>query len=241
MEWWIILVGMPYPIWREQASFDRISSWTPLKPQHSNPNPNPNPISYVLTSFLISYLSSSLTDSLPSLNFLCHPKTNAIFMKDTPKAVWSIPYFSVAFSPSLKQNIIAYRSSKVFSCPDCTFEIHQLRQSDFSRVYSNCCCCCSVESEITKFGQSSHTMYRYNIVNFQVSTPILNASTKKSLNLLYAPRILGTIQFPINFIPLYWTVSFYVFLQYQTPNWTIFVLWRESFCFFEAFWRILSY
>ena len=31
-------------IWRVLASSDGISSWTPLKPQHSNPNPNPNPI-----------------------------------------------------------------------------------------------------------------------------------------------------------------------------------------------------
>ena len=29
------------PIWREQASSDKISSWTPFKPQHSNPKPNP--------------------------------------------------------------------------------------------------------------------------------------------------------------------------------------------------------
>ena len=28
------------PIWRVLASFDGISSLTPLKPQHSNPNPN---------------------------------------------------------------------------------------------------------------------------------------------------------------------------------------------------------
>ena len=28
------------PIWRVLASSDRISSWTLLKPQHSNPNPN---------------------------------------------------------------------------------------------------------------------------------------------------------------------------------------------------------
>ena len=30
-------------IWRVLASFDRISSWTPLEPQHSKPNPNPKP------------------------------------------------------------------------------------------------------------------------------------------------------------------------------------------------------
>ena len=28
-------------IWRVMSSSDGISSWTPLKPQHSNPNPNP--------------------------------------------------------------------------------------------------------------------------------------------------------------------------------------------------------
>ena len=47
-------------------------------------------------------------------------------MKDAPKAVWSIPYVSVAFFPSLKQNFIAYRSSKLLSRPDCIFEINQL-------------------------------------------------------------------------------------------------------------------
>ena len=29
------------PIWRVLSSSDRISSWTPLKLQHINPNPNP--------------------------------------------------------------------------------------------------------------------------------------------------------------------------------------------------------
>ena len=45
-------------------------------------------------------------------------------MQDGRKAVWSIPYVSVAFFPSFKQNFIAYRSSKVSSRPDCLFEIH---------------------------------------------------------------------------------------------------------------------
>ena len=64
------------------------------------------------------------------------------------KAVWSIPYVSLAFFPILKQNFIAYRSSKVSSRLDCIFEIHQLWQSGFSRVYSNYCCSCSFESEL---------------------------------------------------------------------------------------------
>ena len=45
-------------------------------------------------------------------------------MQDGQKAVWSIPYVSVAFFPSLKQNFIAYHSSKVYSRSDCIFEIH---------------------------------------------------------------------------------------------------------------------
>ena len=57
----------------------------------------------VLTSLLLPHLSSSLTDSLPSLSLLCHSKTHARFMQDAPKAVWSIPYVSVAFFPSLKK------------------------------------------------------------------------------------------------------------------------------------------
>ena len=109
-------------------------------------------------------------------------------MQDGPKAVWSIPYISVAFFQSLKQNFIAYRSSKVSWCPDCIFEIHQLWQSGFSRVYSNPCCSCWFEPEIIKIGQSSHKMYSNNIVNFQESTTILNACTKKSKNLLNSPR-----------------------------------------------------
>ena len=37
-------------------------------------------------------------------------------MQDASKAVWSIPYVSVVFFPSLKQNFIAYHSSKVSDC-----------------------------------------------------------------------------------------------------------------------------
>ena len=57
-------------------------------------------------------------------------------MQDGRKAVWSIPYVSVEFFPSLKQNFIAYRSSKVSWRPDCVFEIYQLWQLGFSRVWS---------------------------------------------------------------------------------------------------------
>ena len=145
---------------------------------------------------LLPHLSSSLTDSLPSLNLLCHSKTDARFMQIAPKAAWSIPYISVAFFPSLKQNFIAYRSSKVSSCPDCIFEIHQLWQSGFSRVYSNCCCSCSFESEIIKIGQSSQqfqmpiqksleTYRMHHIYNFHTTITYATLPVHFSSLLLY--------------------------------------------------------
>ena len=114
----------------------------------------------------------------PSLPWISYATT---FMQDASKAVWSIPYVSVASFPSLKQNFIVNRSSKVL---DCIFEIHQLWQSGFSRVYSNCCCSCSFEPEIIKNSQSSHKMYSNKILNSQVSTPILNPHSKKVWKLI---------------------------------------------------------
>ena len=106
-------------------------------------------------------------------------------MQDAPKTVWSIPYVSVAsFFPCLKQNFIAYRSKVL----DYIFEIHQLWQSGFSKVYSNSCCICWFEPEIIKIGQSSYMMYSNNILNFEESTTILNTLQKKSGNLSYATR-----------------------------------------------------
>ena len=150
------------PIRRVLASFDGISSWTPLKPQHSNPNP--------------------LANQIWSIDFLTPP--TPLIIQDALKAVWSIPYVSVTFFPSLKQNFIAYRSSKVSPCPYCIFKIHQLWQSGFSRVYSNSCCNCSFEPEIIKIGQSFYKMYSNNILNCQESTTILNACTKKVRKLI---------------------------------------------------------
>ena len=71
-------------------------------------------------------------------------------MQDGRKAVWGIPYVFVAsFFPSLKQNFIAYRSSKVSHC---IYEINQQWQLGFSRVYSNCFYSCSFEPAIMKSG-----------------------------------------------------------------------------------------
>ena len=166
------------------ASSDGISSWTPLKSQHSNPNRNPLANQLWCSDFLtpptlliIPHRLPAFLESLMPLKNWCsiHARCSKSSLKH--------------FFPSLKQNFIAYRSSKVSSCPDCIFEIHQLWQSGFSRVYSNYCCSCSFKPEIIKIGQSSHKMYSNNIVNFQESRTILNACTKMSGNLLNAPHM----------------------------------------------------
>ena len=172
------------PIWR--VSSHRISSWTPLVTLTLTLWPIN---SGVLTSLLLPHLSSSLTDSVPSLNLLFRSKTDARFMQDGRKSTWSIPYVFVAFFPSVKQNFIANHSSKVSSSPDFIFEIHQLWQLGFSRVYSNSCCSCWFEREILKISQSSNYIYSNNILNYQECKTILNAFTKKSGNLLNASRI----------------------------------------------------
>ena len=102
---------------------------------------------------------------------------------------WSLGHSSrssfhrIVFFPNLKHNFIAYRSSKV-----------QIAFMKFTRVYSNSCCICSFEPEILKMCPSTHKMYSNDIQNFQVYTTIFNACTKKSGNLLNAPRIQNNIE-----------------------------------------------
>ena len=179
-------------IWRELASSDGIPSWTPLKPQHSNPNPNRNPLANKLwcidflvppSPFIIPHRLPAFLESLMPLKNWC-----SIHARCSKSSLKHYIRFSVIF-PSGKQNFIAYRSSKVSSRPDCNFEILLLCQSGFSRVYSNCCCSYWFEPEIRRIGQSSHKMYSNKILNFQESTTILNACTKKSRNILNSPPI----------------------------------------------------
>ena len=77
------------------------------------------------------------------------------------------------FAPKQTKESSAWRATYI------VLQIHQLWQLGFSKVYSDSCCSCSFEPEIIKIDQSSHTMYSNNIVNFQGSTTILNACTKK--------------------------------------------------------------
>ena len=173
------------PIWRVLASSDWISTWTPLKPQHSHPKPNPNPLVYW---FSYSSHTSHHPSQTPCLLWISYAIQKLMLdsWKMLQKQSEAFHTFLWHFFPSLKQNFIAYRSSKV---SDCIFEIPQLWQSGFSRVYSNCCCSCSFEREIIKTGQSFHKLYSNRILTFQEPTSILNACTKKSGNLLKAPRV----------------------------------------------------
>ena len=158
------------------------SFWTPLKPQHSNPNPKllANQLMYWLAySCHISHHPSE-TPCLPWISYATQ-KLMLDSCKMLEKQSEAFHAFLWHFLQGLKQNFIAYRSSNVSSRPDCIFEIHQLWQSGFSRVYSNSCCRCFFEAEIIRISQSSHKMYNNNILKLQESTTILNACTKKRL------------------------------------------------------------
>ena len=53
------------PIWRVLASSLGISSWTPLKPQHSNPDLNPNPNPLVNQLWCIDFLTPPTPHIIP--------------------------------------------------------------------------------------------------------------------------------------------------------------------------------
>ena len=170
------------PIWTVLASSDRISSWTALKPKHSNPNPLANQVCFIdfltpPTSLILSHRLPAFLKSLMPLQNRCliHERCSKSSLNHSIRFCGIFPKFKAEF--------------KVSSRPDYIFEIDQLWQSGFCRVYSNCCCSCSFEPEIIKIGQSSHKMYSNNILNFQESATLLNVCTKKSGNLLNAPRI----------------------------------------------------
>ena len=173
------------PIWRVLAFSDGISSWTPLKPQHSNPNPNSLANQLWCIDFLTPPTPLIIPHRLPAFLESLMPHKNwcsihARWLKSSLKH--SIRFYAIF--PSLKQNFIAYRSSKISSRPDSIFEIHQLCLSGFSRVYSSSYSSCSFEPEIIKISQSSHNMYSNNILNFQESSRILNACKKKGWKLI---------------------------------------------------------
>ena len=125
------------PIWRVLASFNGISSWTSLKPQHSNPNPNSNPLANQLwgidfltppTPLIIPHRLPTFLESLTALKIWCsiHARCSKSCLKH-----------SIRFCGRILLHIVLLKFS------DCIFEIHQPWQSCFSTVYSNSCYRCS--------------------------------------------------------------------------------------------------
>ena len=115
--------------------------------------------------------------------------------------------------PSLKQNFIAYRSSKV---SECIFEIPQLWQSDFSRVYSNCCCSCLFEPEIIRIGQSSHKMYSNNILIFSKVYENFKCLYKRFWKLIEGiSYFLRQVSDGTHIIWMFWSISWYTWLNIQ--------------------------
>ena len=117
------------PIWGVLASSLWICSWTPLTPQHSNPNSNPLANQLLCIDFItppipliIPHRLSAFLESLMLLEnwWSIHARWSKSSLKH------SISFCGIF--PSLKENFIAYRSSKVTSHPDCIFEIPQLWQ-----------------------------------------------------------------------------------------------------------------
>ena len=115
------------PIWRGLVSSLGISTWTPLRPQYGNHNPNflANQLWYIdfltpPTPLIIPHRLLAFLEYLMPLKNWC--SIHARWLKSSLKH--SIHFCGIF--PTLKQNFIAYCSSKVSSPLDCIFEIHQL-------------------------------------------------------------------------------------------------------------------
>ena len=159
------------PIWRVLASYDGISSWTPLKPQHSNPNLNPLAnqrwsIDFITppTPLIIPHRLPAFLESLMSLKNSCsiHARWLKSSLKQSIRFCGSFSKFKTQF-----YCISFFLTSRLhfWNSPAVTMKL----------------CSCSFEPEILKIGQSSHKLYSNNIQKFQVSTPIFKIHTKRKV------------------------------------------------------------
>ena len=200
-------------IWRVLASSQGISSWTPLKPQHSNPNPNPNLLVNKLwcIDFLTPPLLLIIPHRLPALLESLMPLKNwcSIYARWSKSSLkHSIHFCGIIFSKFKTE----FYCISFFKVSDCIFEIHQQWQSGFSRVHSNSYCSCWFEPEIIKIGQSSHKIYSNNILNFPESTTILNACTKKSPETCWMHHVTAWLEMEL----VYYESAVHCFNHYTT-------------------------
>ena len=152
-------------------------SWTYLKPQHSIPNLTLYPInSGVMTSLLLPHLSSSLTDSLSSWISYATQKLMLDSCKMVEKQSEAFIRFCGIFSKFKKEFYYISFSHVQMSFFKFTSGENQalVGYIPIPAVFVH------FEPEILNIGQSSHKMYSNEILNFQVSTTILNGS-KESL------------------------------------------------------------
>ena len=149
--------------------------------------PHGSPLAWVCqwpSSQLLSSSQLSHNDSLWAYGITKSPREQGLDYREGEQLSWY---------PSWSNSQWEGWSCGLKHCPG-IFEIHQLWQSGFSRVYSNSCCSCWFKPEIIKIGQSSHKMYSNIVVNFQESTTILNTCTKKSLETYWRHYVLATFQ-----------------------------------------------
>ena len=144
------------PIWRVLASSLGISSWTPLKPQHSNPNPLANQLWCIdfltPTTPLIPHRLPGFLESLMPLKNWC--SIHARWSKSSLKH--SIGFYGI-FSKhkTILLHIILLK---------CQIAVLKFTSCD-NQVLVGCIPIAAVAVHLnlkSKIGQSSHKMYRNN-------------------------------------------------------------------------------
>ena len=178
------------PIWRVLAPSLGISSWTLVKPQHSNPTPNPNPLAYQLwcsdfftlpTPLIIPHRLSALLESLMPLQNWC-----SIYARCSKSSVkYSIRFCGIF--PSLKHNFLHI---VLLKCPHVQIAFLKFTICD-NQALVGCIPILAVAVHLNLKSQKlvSH-LIRCIAITYWIpeSTTILNGCTKKSGNLLNAQR-----------------------------------------------------
>ena len=162
------------PIWRVLASSVGISSWTPLKPQHSNPKPNhlinqlwcidfltppiPLIIPHRLSAFLESLIPLKNGRSIHARWWKSCVKHSIRFCGIFPK--FKTEFYSISFFYSVRLHFWNSPAVTIGCIPIAAVAVHLNLKS--------------------KIGQSSHKMYSNNILNFQENFKCLNKKIRET-------------------------------------------------------------